>query len=165
MYLTSAYIDTIGGNIGKMCRYRSGWRQGSAKPDSFELHLRWSMLVRKYLLDYQELEYGIAFSIARPLFHRIGTTMLISGALGLFRTNTVIEIGGYALDTVGEDMELIMKIRQIAAKKNARLGLRMKKDRFAIPNSPGTYAIGQNSVFVGLLACQKFFEVSRYADR
>ena len=68
------------------------------------------------MLKYQELEYGIAFSIARPFFDRIGTTMLISGALGLFRKETVIELGGYSLDTVGEDMELVMRIRQRAAK-------------------------------------------------
>ena len=71
----------------------------------------------KYLLKYQELEYGIAFSVARPFFDRIGTTMLISGALGLFRKGTVIELGGYSLDTVGEDMELVMRIRQRAAKQ------------------------------------------------
>lgn len=71
--------------------------------------------IRDVLQSYQELEYGIAFRIARPIFDRIGTTMLISGALGVFRKDIVLKLGGYASDTVGEDMELVMRIRQYAA--------------------------------------------------
>lgn len=71
--------------------------------------------MRDVLQSFQELEYGIAFRIARPIFDRIGTTMLISGALGVFRKEVVVQLGGYASDTVGEDMELVMRIRQYAA--------------------------------------------------
>lgn len=71
--------------------------------------------MRDVLQSYQELEYGIAFRIARPIFDRMGTTMLISGALGLFRKDVVVKLGGYATNTVGEDMELVMRIRQYAA--------------------------------------------------
>lgn len=71
--------------------------------------------MRDVLQSYQELEYGIAFRIARPIFDKIGTTMLISGALGVFRKDIVLKLGGYASDTVGEDMELVMRIRQYAA--------------------------------------------------
>ena len=92
--------------------------------------------LEKYMLDYQKLEYGIAFSIARPLFDRIGTTMLISGALGLFRTETVIKLGGYALDTVGEDMELVMRIRQSAAKEKCPVGIAYAKGAFCYTEVP-----------------------------
>ena len=92
--------------------------------------------LEKYMLDYQKLEYGIAFSIARPLFDRIGTTMLISGALGLFRTETVIKLGGYALDTVGEDMELVMRIRQSAAKEKCPAGIAYAKGALCYTEPP-----------------------------
>ena len=90
----------------------------------------------KHMLDYQKLEYGIAFSIARPFFDHIGTTMLISGALGLFRTETVIKLGGYALDTLGEDMELVMRIRQSAAKEKCPAGIAYAKGAFCYTEPP-----------------------------
>lgn len=67
------------------------------------------------LQSFQELEYGIAFTIARPIFNRMETTMIISGAIGLFKRDLVVKLGGYSVDTVGEDMELVMRIRQYAA--------------------------------------------------
>lgn len=74
--------------------------------------------LREVLQGYQELEYGIAFCIVRPIFDKLGTSMLISGALGLFNKEIVVQLGGYALDTVGEDMELVMRIRQFAAESD-----------------------------------------------
>ncbi|MDO4939891.1 MAG: glycosyltransferase family 2 protein [Lachnospiraceae bacterium] len=76
------------------------------------------------LLDYQTLEYGIAFHIARPIFDITDTTMLISGAIGAFDRDLVLYLGGYAQDTVAEDMELVMRIRRYAAMhhKNIRIG-------------------------------------------
>lgn len=53
--------------------------------------------------------------------------MLISGALGLFNKNVVIQLGGYALDTVGEDMELVMRIRRFAAESDEPLEIRYTK--------------------------------------
>jgi len=37
--------------------------------------------------------------------------LIISGAFGLFRKEQVIKVGGYARDTVGEDFEMILKLR------------------------------------------------------
>ena len=36
--------------------------------------------------------------------------LIISGAFGMFRRSVVAEMGGYRLDTVGEDMELVVRI-------------------------------------------------------
>ncbi len=84
--------------------------------------------LREALQGYQELEYGIAFCIARPIFDKLGTSMLISGALGLFDKDVVIHLGGYALDTVGEDMELVMRIRRYAAENDVSSRIVYAKD-------------------------------------
>lgn len=84
--------------------------------------------VGSVLQSCQELEYGIAFNIVRPIFGHTNTTMLISGALGVFRKDLVIEIGGYALDTVGEDMELVMRIRQHSADRHRTLAIEYTKE-------------------------------------
>jgi len=39
-------------------------------------------------------------------------SVCISGAFGLFRRNSVIDVGGFSADTVGEDMELVVKLHR-----------------------------------------------------
>lgn len=73
--------------------------------------------LKQALLSYQELEYGIAFCIVRTIFDKLKTSMLISGALGLSNKEIVIQLGGYSVDTVGEDMELVMRIRQFIVER------------------------------------------------
>lgn len=42
----------------------------------------------------------------------MNTLTLISGAFGVFRRSVVLDVGGYSLDTVGEDLELVIKIHR-----------------------------------------------------
>ena len=53
----------------------------------------------------QVLEYLRAFLAGRMGWHELEATLIISGAFGVFRRDIVVEVGGYATDTVGEDME------------------------------------------------------------
>lgn len=58
----------------------------------------------------QVLEYDRSFLAARILFDRFNGSIIISGAFGLFHKNTVVEAGGYDPGTIGEDMELVVKL-------------------------------------------------------
>lgn len=60
----------------------------------------------------QTIEYLRAFLLARLAWSRMGALTIVSGAFGLFRRSVLIEIGGYALKTVGEDMELIVRLHR-----------------------------------------------------
>ncbi|MEI7552329.1 MAG: glycosyltransferase [Verrucomicrobiota bacterium] len=60
----------------------------------------------------QIVEYLRAFLIARLAFSRLGSVSIISGAFGLFKRSAVLQVGGYSHGTVGEDMELIVKIHR-----------------------------------------------------
>ena len=64
-----------------------------------------------FLAGFQVLEYLRAFLFGRLGWNRLGGNLVISGAFGLFPSETVVEIGGYAHDAIGEDMELIMRLR------------------------------------------------------
>jgi cellulose synthase/poly-beta-1,6-N-acetylglucosamine synthase-like glycosyltransferase len=44
----------------------------------------------------------------------MGGTVIVSGAFAVFHRETVVEAGGFALDTVTEDMDLIVRIRRWA---------------------------------------------------
>ena len=92
--------------------------------------------LREALQGYQELEYGIAFCIVRPILDKLGTSMLISGALGLFKKDIVMRLGGYAVDTVGEDMELVMRIRQFAAESDDTLKIGYTKEAVCFTELP-----------------------------
>jgi cellulose synthase/poly-beta-1,6-N-acetylglucosamine synthase-like glycosyltransferase len=68
-------------------------------------------LSKKYLVQMQVLEYTRAFLMARFAWSKLGGLMVISGAIGLFKKSLVASVGGYS-KTVGEDMELLVKVRR-----------------------------------------------------
>ena len=72
---------------------------------------------RNLLALLQTVEYLRAFLMARLAWSRINALTIISGAFGLFRRNRVIEVGGYTRGTVGEDMELVVKLHRLMREK------------------------------------------------
>lgn len=69
----------------------------------------------------QTFEYMRTFIISRRVFNYLNGQCLISGAFGVFRKETLIDIGGYDTDTVGEDMELVLRIQKSFPKSNKRI--------------------------------------------
>ena len=61
---------------------------------------------------FQVVEYLRAFLMNRVANAQTNTLMLISGAFGLFRRSTLVEMGGYRHDTVGEDLELVVRMHR-----------------------------------------------------
>ncbi len=72
---------------------------------------------RNLLALLQTVEYLRAFLMARLAWSRINALTIISGAFGLFRRARVIEAGGYTRGTVGEDMELVVKLHRLMRDK------------------------------------------------
>lgn len=60
----------------------------------------------------QVVEYLRAFLFGRLGWNRLGGNLIISGAFGLFRRQAVVDAGGYLHDSVGEDMELVVRLRR-----------------------------------------------------
>lgn len=71
---------------------------------------------KKWLPRVQVLEYIRAFLLGRLAWSMMDGLLLISGALGVFHKELVIEAGGYNHNTVGEDMELIVRMRKMMQK-------------------------------------------------
>ena len=63
------------------------------------------------LAGIQAVEYLRALLFGRPGWNRLGGNLLISGAFGLFRRENLLETNGY-VKSVGEDMELIVRLRR-----------------------------------------------------
>jgi cellulose synthase/poly-beta-1,6-N-acetylglucosamine synthase-like glycosyltransferase len=72
---------------------------------------------RGLLARLQTVEYLRAFLAARVAMSYAGALLIISGAFGLFRRSVVADMGGYRLDTVGEDMELVVRIHRHCREK------------------------------------------------
>jgi poly-beta-1,6-N-acetyl-D-glucosamine synthase len=64
------------------------------------------------LARFQVLEYTRSFLMGRMAWSRLNGLLLISGAFGVFDREIVIKAGGYDSKTVGEDMELIVRMRR-----------------------------------------------------
>jgi len=69
-------------------------------------------LPRKFLPRVQILEYTRSFLMGRMAWAKLDGLLLISGALGLFDRQLVIDCGGYYSKTVGEDMEITVRMRR-----------------------------------------------------
>ena len=75
-------------------------------------HIQKINLPKKFLPRAQVMEYTRAFLIGRMAWSELDGLLLISGALGMFDREIVIKSGGYHTNTVGEDMELVVRIRR-----------------------------------------------------
>ena len=60
----------------------------------------------------QFCEYMKTFQLSRSIFARLNAQCLISGAFGVFRKSTLLGMNGYYIDTVGEDMELVLRLQK-----------------------------------------------------
>jgi len=67
---------------------------------------------RRFLPGVQAVEYLRAFLAGRAGWSRVNMLLIISGAFGLFRRETVVEAGGYDTTTVGEDAELVVRLHR-----------------------------------------------------
>ncbi|WP_123043645.1 glycosyltransferase family 2 protein [Cohnella candidum] len=70
-------------------------------------------LSNRPLVVMQVIEYLRAFLLGRIGMSRHNLLLIISGAFGVFNKHWVIEAGGYRRHTVGEDMELIIRLHRL----------------------------------------------------
>lgn len=69
-------------------------------------------LPKNFLPLMQVIEYTRAFLCGRIGWNAFNATLVISGAFGLFSKHAVKKVGGYLEGSVGEDMELIVRIHR-----------------------------------------------------
>jgi cellulose synthase/poly-beta-1,6-N-acetylglucosamine synthase-like glycosyltransferase len=70
-------------------------------------------LPRNLLALLQIVEYLRAFLFGRMGWSPLNAVLVISGAFGLFRRDAVVAVGGYSTRTVGEDMELVVRLHRM----------------------------------------------------
>jgi len=83
-------------------------------------YIRKINIPEKILPRLQVLEYTRAFLLGRMAWSHLDGLMLISGAMGMFDRETMVGAGGYSIKTVGEDMELVLRMRRYMAEKDVK---------------------------------------------
>ena len=93
-------------------------------------------LPRNILAFMQVLEYDRSFLASRILFDRFNGSLIISGAFGLFKKSTVIAVGGYDRKTLGEDMELVVKLHEYCTSNSIPYSIRYASDAICWTQAP-----------------------------
>lgn len=91
---------------------------------------------RKVLPAVQAVEYVRAFIVGRLGWNPLGGNLIISGAFGLFDRDAVLDIGGYETSSIGEDMELIVRLRRRAYERKERARVEFLPDPVAWTEAP-----------------------------
>ncbi len=109
---------------------------------------------RSWIAGVQVVEYTRAFIVGRLGWNALGGNLIISGAFGLFRRSVLLDIGGYEHESVGEDMELVVRIRRHRYEIGQPAKVVFSPDPVAwteCPESIRTLARQRNRWFRGLL--------------
>ena len=77
-------------------------------------------LPRNLLALFQIVEYLRAFLFGRIGWNSINALLIISGAFGVFRRSVFVEAGGYHPTTLGEDMEMTVRLHRLLRAKGER---------------------------------------------
>lgn len=85
---------------------------------------------------FQVVEYLRAFLFGRLGWSQINGMLIISGAFGLFRRDVVVEAGGYKPDTIGEDMELVVRMHRTLRRQGRRYRIEFVPDPVCWTQAP-----------------------------
>ncbi|KMJ55802.1 glycosyl transferase, partial [Bacillus sp. LL01] len=93
-------------------------------------------LSKNPLLVMQVIEYLRAFLMGRVGLSRHNMLLIISGAFSVFSKKWAIEAGGYSKHTVGEDMELVVRIHGLIRKRKLKKRLEFVADPVCWTEAP-----------------------------
>jgi cellulose synthase/poly-beta-1,6-N-acetylglucosamine synthase-like glycosyltransferase len=105
-YLIQPFLhnpDTVG--VGGTVRILNGCKVEGGLLTDIGLPKTWLGL-------FQVLEYSRAFLSGRVGWNFFDALPLISGAFGLFNRDAVIAVGGYSHKSLGEDMDLVLRLHR-----------------------------------------------------
>jgi cellulose synthase/poly-beta-1,6-N-acetylglucosamine synthase-like glycosyltransferase len=96
---------------------------------------------RSWLATFQVVEYLRAFLAARVTHSALNALLIVSGAFGVFRRDTIMDAGGFRTDTVGEDMELIVRLHRRCRERGEPYRIVFQPDPVVWTEAPETRAL------------------------
>ena len=115
------------------------------------------------IISMQAVEYDRSFLASRILMDQFNGNLIISGAFGLFKKDIVIACGGYDSSTLGEDMELVLKLHVFCRNNNRDYSIDYEPDAICWSQAPASLQdlIKQRRRwYLGLFQCMtKYYRV------
>lgn len=96
---------------------------------------------RHPLARFQVVEYLRAFLAGRVAQSWVNGLLIISGAFGLFRRDVVVAAGGFCRETIGEDMELVVRLHRVCRERRRPYRIVFQPDPVCWTEAPETVAL------------------------
>lgn len=93
-------------------------------------------LPKNRLAMFQVIEYLRGFLTGRMGWDAMGSLLIISGAFGAFKKDEVIKVGGYERNTIGEDMEIVVKLHEYMIKNHEKYKIKFIPDPVCWTQAP-----------------------------
>ena len=97
-------------------------------------------LPRNPLVLVQIVEYLRAFLFGRMGWAPLNALLIISGAFGVFKKEAVIMAGGYRANTIGEDMELVVRMHRVMRQQGKPYSITFVPDPICWTEAPSDLA-------------------------
>jgi cellulose synthase/poly-beta-1,6-N-acetylglucosamine synthase-like glycosyltransferase len=125
-------------------------------------------LPRNVLARFQVIEYFRAFLGGRIGQSMLKSALIVSGAFGLFRKDVALDCGGYRTRTIGEDMDLIVRMRRRLHEMKKPFEVRFIPDPICWTGAPETLkslSRQRNRWHRGLLETLRYNKVMLFKPR
>jgi cellulose synthase/poly-beta-1,6-N-acetylglucosamine synthase-like glycosyltransferase len=127
-FLEDPRTIAVGGTIriANGCQVRGGFLERAGLPTNW-----WAL--------FQVIEYLRAFLFGRLGWSPLNGLLIVSGAFGLFNKEIVVSVGGYKKGTIGEDMELTMRLHRIMTERGVPYRIMFAPDAVCWTEAPEDY--------------------------
>lgn len=98
-------------------------------------------LSKNVLAVMQVIEYLRAFFMGRIALSKFNLMLILSGAFSVFSKQWVINVGGYSTDTIGEDMELVVKLHRRIKEEKAKKRIQFVPDPVCWTETPQQFSV------------------------
>ena len=115
--------------VGGIVRIANGSKIKDGKLESIGLP-------KNKLAMFQIIEYLRAFLTGRIGWSALDCLLIISGAFGAFKKDIVVQVGGYSSNTIGEDMELVVKMHKYLRKNKIKYKVKFIPDPVCWTQAP-----------------------------
>ncbi|MBU3179640.1 glycosyltransferase family 2 protein [Clostridium psychrophilum] len=88
---------------------------------------------------FQIIEYLRAFLTGRTSLSRLDAILIISGAFGAFNKKAVINCGGYKVNIIGEDMEIIARLHKTMKDKKKKYKIQFLSEPICWTQAPESF--------------------------
>ncbi|HGC8879075.1 TPA: glycosyltransferase [Streptococcus agalactiae] len=150
----SIQVDPTVIAVGRLVQVAQGVKIEQGKVASYRLPWR-------IIPCAQALEYDSSFLGARIFLDYLRANLIISGAFGLFKKDLVKAVGGYDTQTLGEDMELVMKLHFFCRNNNIPYRICYETDAVCWSQAPtnlGDLRKQRRRWYLGLYQCLKKYK-------